>query len=79
MYYVYVLRNPLNGDPYIGYSADLRQRVRQHEQSEHPGWELVYYEAFLSQADARDRERKLKHHGSAWRELRQRIAASLSF
>jgi len=36
---------------------------------------LVYYEAYQSEKLARDRERKLKYYGSAWRALRKRIEA----
>jgi predicted GIY-YIG superfamily endonuclease len=43
----------------------------------HPEWKLVYYEAYCSESDARRRERKLKDHGNAIRELKKRIGDSL--
>ena len=42
----------------------------------HAGWELVYYEAYLNEQDARDRERMLKHYGAARGRLKRRIARS---
>jgi putative endonuclease len=65
MHYVYVLRSLGDGGFYIGYSANLRKRFRQHVQgssfaTSHRGpWKLIYYEAYLEQADALGRERYL--------------------
>lgn len=39
--------------------------------------DLIYYEACLSEKNARTRERKLKLYGSAWRGLKQRIGDAL--
>ncbi len=36
---------------------------------------LLYYEAYLSEQLARDRERKLKYYGSALRALKKRLGA----
>jgi predicted GIY-YIG superfamily endonuclease len=77
MYYVYVLSDPDSGDIYVGYSADLKARMKGHDRQEHPGWKLVYYEAYLAESDARRRERKIKHHGNAIRQIKERIQASL--
>ena len=76
MYYVYVLSKGPKGPLYIGYSRDVEQRLRQHKLSD-KDWQLIYYEAYVQEKSARDRERKLKMYGSAWRGLKQRIAASL--
>ena len=78
MFYVYLLRDPESGSIYVGYSSDLRRRVREHASRDHPGWMLVYYEAYGSEVDARRRERRLKHHGSGLRELRKRLEDGLS-
>ena len=66
-----------NRRTYVGYSEDLKRRVGEHERTSHRGWKLVYYEAYLSEADARDRERKLKAHGSGMVELKKRTKHSL--
>ena len=64
MFYVYVLKCPKAATVYIGFSADLRQRIKQHASHPmHRGWKLAYYEAYLDEKDARERERRLKHHG----------------
>ncbi len=77
MFYVYVLKNPKTGALYYGFSSNLKQRVAKHqEMRKHAGWELVYYEAYLNEQDARDRERMLKHYGAARGHLKKRIARS---
>lgn len=67
MYYVYVLQSTGNKSWYIGYSANLRQRVERHQKgdgarttSRKEGWKLIYYEAYLDERDAKGRERFLK-------------------
>ena len=72
MYYIYVLENRKN-EFYIGYTKDLKRRIRQHRDKNN--FRLIYYEAYLSEKIARTRERKLKYYGSAWRALRKRIIA----
>jgi len=73
MYYVYVLKLIKNDEFYIGYTENLRQRIKQHQYKN--SLRLIYYEAYLSEKIARNRERKLKYYGSAWRALKQRITA----
>ena len=68
-YYVYVLRSHADGLFYTGYTADLRQRMQQHESgavhstANRLPVELVYYEACRTQSDATRREKYLK---TAW-------------
>lgn len=71
MYYVYILDR--NKKFYIGYTVDLQKRIKQHQRGSRVF--LIYYEAYKLEKAARDRERKLKHYGSAWRALRKRITA----
>jgi putative endonuclease len=65
MYYCYVLRLSNNKD-YIGFSADLKQRVREHEQGKVLATKkfipvkLIYYSAFVSKKKALDFEKYLK-------------------
>jgi putative endonuclease len=73
MFYVYVLKSPVHGQIYIGFSADLRARMKSHNEREHPGWLLVYYEAYRDEEDARERERMLKQYGSSLGRLKKRI------
>jgi len=66
MHYPYVLRSVSDDGLYIGYSANLRKRFAQHVQgrafatSYRGPWKLIYYEAYIEQADALGRERYLK-------------------
>ena len=82
MFYVYILQNK-NNLIYIGYSADLKRRVIEHNngkvkstRSKGP-WRLVYYEAFLGKQDAQNREKTLKNYGSTLGHLKKRIQFSL--
>ena len=77
MFYVYVLENPKTGALYYGFTSNLKQRFAKHqEMPKHAGWNLVYYEAYLNEQDARDRERMLKKYGAARGHLKKRIARS---
>ena len=79
MYYVYVLKS-LEEDYYIGYSSDLRRRVEEHKRGEsrfgkqHKEVELIYYEAYATEALARKREAKLKKN----RRMKQLLIERLS-
>ena len=80
MYYVYVLRNPKQF--YIGSTNDLRRRLSEHQNNRNVStknrgeWQLIYYEASVSEKDARNREKYLK---TAWgkRYLKGRIKHGL--
>ena len=78
MSYVYVLFNVRTNRYYIGFSNDLRGRVASHQRRD-SAWQLVYYEAYASEPDARQRERDLKQYGSAWGHLKKRIERSVDF
>jgi len=71
MFYVYCLQS--GRKLYYGFTGDLVRRCTEHG----PMWKLKYYEAYTSEDDARDRERKLKQYGQARTRLKQRIARSL--
>jgi putative endonuclease len=79
MYYVYLLRSKKDLGFYIGYTADLRKRFIDHieglvESTKHRRpLELIYYEAYLSEVMAREREEKLKDFGSAYVALLKRL------
>ena len=83
MYYVYALKSFKNNDLYIGYSDDLRKRVRAHQlgkvrstKSKRP-IELVYYEAYKNKKDATKRERELKT-GQQRELLKKRLTYSIA-
>jgi len=66
MYYTYVLKSQRDKKFYIGYSADLKNRFKQHQNGEVKSTkyrrplELIFYEAFKNQQDALRRERYFK-------------------
>ena len=66
MYYVYIIYSEKLNKKYVGYSTDLKQRMGYHNgkkssfTSRGVPWKLVYYEAFLSEADAKREELFLK-------------------
>ncbi len=79
MFYVYVLKSPKSAYLYYGFSANLKERLKAHRKMpKHAGWQLVFYEAYRNEADARQRERMLKHYGASRGQLKKRIAGSLS-
>lgn len=68
----------------MGYSSDLRKRFKDHNYGRvkytklgRP-WKLVYYEAYLSEKDAKDREKTLKNYGSTLGQLKKRIKYSFN-
>ena len=71
---MYLLKNRAKDEIYIGYTNDLKRRIPEHK-SKDP--ELVYYEAYKSEDDARKREMKLKQHGQTKRRLKERIELSI--
>ena len=75
MFYVYIVKLP-NDKLYIGYSGNLRQRIRAH-QSIKDIKGLIYYEAYQNENDARDREKQLKQYKSAYGYLKRRIKRSI--
>jgi len=77
MHYVYLLRDKKTKSLYIGYSSNIEHRIKQHKTSNN-NLELIYYEAYIREKEARTRERKLKMFGSAYRGLKQRLNISLN-
>ena len=78
MHYVYVLQSLRDEGFYIGYSSNLRRRLLQHSEgnsfatSRRGPWKLIYYEAYIEQADALGRDRYLKS-GAGRRFLRSQL------
>lgn len=83
MFYVYVLKL-VNNSLYFGYTNNLRRRLKEHlngeskyTRSKRP-LKLVYYEAYFSAKDARQREQRLKQFKKGYAQLKNRIGNSIS-
>jgi putative endonuclease len=70
MYYVYLIENQNDKSWYIGYSSNLKRRIRDHQNgngcrttSLKNNWKLIYYEAYINKKDAIGREKFLKSGG----------------
>jgi len=79
MFYVYVLESALDKCHYIGSTNNLRRRFKEHNdgkvfatKSRCP-FILLYYEAYITEKLARNRESQLKLRGQARVQLFKRI------
>jgi putative endonuclease len=69
MFYVYILHSESDRGLYIGFSTDLRRRLKEHREGKafatsfRGPWRLIYYEAYVEEEDALGRERYLKSGG----------------
>lgn len=82
MNYTYILKSKKDSQLYLGSATDLEKRFKEHNdgkvfstKSRKP-FELVYYEAYKSESDARKREASLKLRSRAFTQLKKRIADS---
>jgi len=66
MYYVYIFRSQKDKKLYIGFTSNLKKRIRKHQAGEVTSTKtrrplrLIFYEAFLVKQDALRRERYFK-------------------
>ena len=66
MHFVYILQSQKDGSFYIGYSANVEQRLRKHNSAKSgytatkQPWSVVYQEAFEQKSEALSREKFLK-------------------
>ena len=79
MHYVYLLQSADDKSWYIGYSANLKQRVERHQKGDggrttrrKQNWNIIYYEAYKNEEDAKGRERFLKS-GSGRKYLKKQL------
>jgi putative endonuclease len=65
-YYVYILQSQKDSGFYIGYSTDLKVRLTKHAKGDvistrlRRPFNLIYYEFFINENDAKAREKFLK-------------------
>ena len=84
MYYFYLLQSiKKSSEIYTESTNNLKYRFSEHNQGKvfstkrHLPWKLIYYEAYLSEKDARMREQKFKRHGKGNQEMKKRLENSL--
>jgi putative endonuclease len=83
MFYVYVLRSKKDLNLYIGSTNNLRRRFEEHNSKKvestrlRSPFEIIYYEAYKIESDARRREKNLKLGARALTQLKRRLLDSL--
>ena len=82
MYFVYVILQN-NGNLYIGYSKDLKKRIRDHKggkvrttRNNRP-LKLILYECYLLEDDAKRREKYLKSSDGK-RDLKRQLSSAFA-
>lgn len=66
MYYVYILQSQKDKGLYIGYTSDLKKRIKEHQNKKsfatkgRVPFKLIHYQAFENQKDALETEKYLK-------------------
>lgn len=69
---------------YVGSTNDLRKRFRMHNEGKvfstkgRRPFELLYYEAYKAESDARHREQNFKLRSRAFLQLKKRLTESLA-
>ena len=83
MFFVYILKSRKDKKLYLDYTNDLRKRLKEHNlgltksTKLRKPFRLVYYEAYASKQDAKNREDNLKLRAKALRQLKKRLEFSL--
>ena len=75
MYYIYILKDAETKELYYGYTNNLERRLSEHNRQKDK--EIIYYEAYKADFDARCRERQLKRYAQALTSLKRRLRESL--
>ena len=79
MFYFYVLQSLKDKNLYFGYTENIEKRTKEHNSgkvySTHKRrpLELVYFEAYKSEKDARNREKQIKLRAQALTSRKRRI------
>lgn len=79
MFYLYLLQSQKNGKLYIGQTIDLKKRLIEHNNGKsqftklYRPWNLIYYEAYLTLALAKQRESQLKRFAKSYAMLKKRL------
>jgi len=83
MFFVYILESEQDGSYYIGSTKNLRRRIYEHNKGKSfatkrkAPFNIIYYEAYVSEKDARHREHNLKLRSRAFAQLKKRLEDTL--
>ena len=83
VFYTYILKSTKDNNLYTGYTNNLDRRLQEHNKGRVPStktrkpFELIYFEGYKSEKDARSREKNLKLRSQAFTQLKKRISDSL--
>ncbi len=83
MFCVYILKSAKDNLLYIGSTNDLKRRLEEHNNGKSKStknrvpFKLVYYEAYISEKDAKHREHNLKLGSRALAQLKRRLEDTL--
>jgi len=83
MFYVYFIQSIKDKSTYIGYSDNIERRLSEHNAgkveftNKYKPYKIVYFEAYLSEKDAREREWNLKNKGSQRDFIKENLEDSL--
>jgi predicted GIY-YIG superfamily endonuclease len=78
MFYLYVLKKKNSRYLYVGYTNNLRVRLKAHKYDKWKNFSFVYCEVYTNEADARERERMLKKYGAGLGHIRRRLKNTLN-
>lgn len=84
MHYVYILKSLKDSKLYIGYTNGIVARLRKHNAGKVASTKsrrpliVVYCEAYRTEEEAREREKKLKQFGKVYAQLVRRIRRSIN-
>jgi putative endonuclease len=82
MYYFYILRSLKNGNLYLGFTPDLKARIKSHNAGENKAtksyipYELLSYAAFVNKTDAVNCEQYFKTT-AGWKRLHKMLEQTL--
>ncbi len=83
MFFVYILKSVKDNEWYVGSTNNLRRRIEEHNRGKSNAtksrapFKLIYYEAYLSEDDAKRREHNLKLRARALAQLKKRLEKTL--
>lgn len=82
MFYVYILQSLKDKGLYIGYTNDLKKRVKEHQEGKAFATKgrlpvkLIHYQGFISQKDAIETEKYFKTT-RGWQRIKRMLEDSL--